>query len=206
MERKQNREGIQTNPRQTLRLIEVHLDTQPKQLPGLVESRAQNLFITRQLHCAEAVFLALNQGFGGELSEETAIRLASTMTDGFGGAGCLCGALGGSLLALGLFLSRDQPSGRDKYNAQRAAKVLHDLFRDQFGSTCCRVLNNKTKKGSRAHFEHCKEMTGVGARLAAQIILERRPELARKADLAYLEHVDSKLGSNLKRVANLIQS
>ncbi len=181
------------------------MDIQPVELLGLVESRAQNLFVTRQLHCAEAVLLVLNQGFDGKLPEETAIRLTSAMTDGLGGAGCLCGALGGGVLALGLFLGRDRPGGRNKYNAQRAAKALHDLFRENFGSTCCRVLNNRTQKGSRARFEHCKEVTGVGARLAAQIILERRPELAKNADLDFLRHADSRLEASLKRVANLIQ-
>ena len=191
--------------REGLDLIEDTLDIE-KELLGLVENRAQNLFITRQLACGEAVLLVLNQGLGGGLSEGMAIRLASTLSDGFSGAGCLCGALGGGLLALGLFLGRSRPGGRDKYHAQQAARTLHDLFRGHFGSPCCRVLNNKIQKGSRGHFEHCKELTGVGARLAAQIILERRPELARRADLAYLVHIDSRLGSNLKRVARLIQA
>jgi C_GCAxxG_C_C family probable redox protein len=181
------------------------MDSQVKDLLDLVENRAQNLFTTRQLYCAEAVLLVLNRGFGGELPEETTIRLASAMTDGLGGAGCLCGALGGGVLALGLFLGRDCAGGRDRYHAQKASRALHDLFRDNLGSTCCRVLNKKAKKGSRNHFEHCKEVTGIGARLAARVILERRPELAKNADLEYLEHVDSKIGANLKRVANLFQ-
>ena len=181
------------------------METQHEILLGLVESRAQNLFTTRQLYCAEAVLLVLNRGLNGGLSEETAIRLASAMTDGLGGAGCLCGALGGGVLALGLFLGRDSAGGKDRYHAQQASRALHDLFRDMFGSTCCRVLSKKTKKGSRSHFEHCKEVTGTGARLAAQVILDRRPELAKNADHVYLEHVDSKIGTNLKRVVNLFQ-
>jgi C_GCAxxG_C_C family probable redox protein len=181
------------------------LDSQFTELLDLVESRAQNLFMTRQLYCAEAVFLVLNKGFGGGLSEETAIRLASAMTDGLGGAGCLCGALGGGVLALGLFLGRDSHGGKDRYHAQQASRALHDLFRNNLGSTCCRVLNKKTIKDSRSHFEHCKAVTGIGARLAAQVILERRPGLAKNADLEYLAQVDSKIASNLKRVANLFQ-
>ena len=177
-----------------------------KDLLGLVESRARNLFMTRQLNCAEAVFLVLNKGFGGGLPEETAIRLASAMTDGLGGAGCLCGALGGGVLALGLFLGRDRAGVKDRYHAQQASRVLHDLFRDHLGSSCCRVLNKRTKKAGRSPFEHCKELTGIGARLAAQVILERRPGLAKNADMAYLEQVDSKIGANLKRVVNLFQN
>lgn len=175
------------------------------ELLGLVENRAQNLFSSRQLACGEAVFLVLNRGFGGELPEATAIRLASAMTDGLGGAGCLCGALAGGVLALGLFLGRDLVGGRDRYRLRSASRGLHDLFRDSYGSTCCRVLNNKSNKDLRDHFEHCKEVTGVGARLAAQIILERRPELAKEADFDYLEQVDSKFGSRLRRIAGLIQ-
>ena len=162
--------------------------------------------MTRQLYCAEAVFLVLNKGFGGGLPEETSIRLASAMTDGLGGTGCLCGALGGGVLALGLFLGRDRAGGKDRHHARQASRALHDLFRDHLGSTCCRVLNKRTKRDSRSHFEHCKEVTGIGARLAAQVILERRPGLAKNADMAYLEQVDSKIGANLKRVVNLFQN
>jgi C_GCAxxG_C_C family probable redox protein len=171
----------------------------------VVESRARNLFTTRQLYCAEAVFLVLNKGFGGGLPEETTIRLASAMTDGLGGAGCLCGALGGGVLGLGLFLGRESAGGKDRYRARQASRVLHDLFRENIGSTCCRVLNKRIKKGCHSHFEHCREVTGIGARLAARVILERRPELAKNADLEYLEQVDSKIGANLKRVVNLFQ-
>jgi C_GCAxxG_C_C family probable redox protein len=186
-------------------MIGLQLDSQFRELLGLVESRAQNLFMTRQLNCAEAVFLVLNKGFGGGLPETTAIRLASAITDGLGGAGCLCGALGGGVLALGLFLGRNRAGGKDRYHARQASRALHDLFRDHLGSTCRRVLNKKTKENSRSHFEHCKEVTGIGARLAAQVILERRPELSKNADLKYLEHLDSKIGANLKRVVNLFQ-
>ena len=186
-------------------MIGLQLDSQFRELLGLVESRAQNLFTTRKLYCAEAVFLVLNRGLNGGLPDGTAIRMASAITDGLGGAGCLCGALGGGVLALGLFLGRKRAGGKDRYHARQASRALHDLFRDNLGSTCCRVLSKKTPKGSRGHFDHCKNVTGMGARLAAQVILERRPELSKNADLKYLEQLDSKIGANLKRVVNLFQ-
>jgi C_GCAxxG_C_C family probable redox protein len=165
--------------------------------------RAENLYLTGQLLCSEAVLSVLNRGLSGGMPEEMAIRLASALPIGLGESGCACGALSGAVLALGLYLGRDRPAARDKKDALPAANLLHKRFRKHFGSACCRVLSREVKHKPREHFKQCARITGWTAELAALIILEKRPELAEAIDLRYCEARDSWIGSKIKQLINV---
>jgi C_GCAxxG_C_C family probable redox protein len=173
-----------------------------EQLAAIIGKRAENLYLTGQLLCSEAILAAINRGLRGGLAEGMDIRLASALPIGIGESGCTCGALSGAALALGLFLGRDRPGSNGK-QTMSAANILHDRFKGLFGSTCCRVLTQKVKQDPKKHFKQCAKITGQTAELAALLILERRPELADDADLAYLEAKDSWLGSKLRKLANI---
>jgi len=110
------------------------------QLLDCIETRAENLFLTRQLQCAEAVMVVLNQGLGGDLPQELAVRLASALPEGLGRRGCLCGALNGGALALGLFMGRNGPGYRNGATVRKAVGALHDQFKAAYKAACCRVL------------------------------------------------------------------
>ncbi|HIJ36997.1 MAG TPA: hypothetical protein HPP59_06975, partial [Deltaproteobacteria bacterium] len=85
------------------------LSPEPEEVSQLAKERAKDFFVSKQLYCSEAVLVTINHGLGGGMSDELAIRLSSTLPEGLAGSGCLCGALGGAILALGLFLGRDRP-------------------------------------------------------------------------------------------------
>jgi len=172
-------------------------------LAGEIGFRAENLYLTGQLLCSEAVLSVLNRGLRGGAPEGIAIRLASALPIGLGDSGCVCGALSGATLALGLFLGRDRPGAPNGKEALNATKVLHQRFKENFGSTCCRVLSRKFKDNPREHFKQCAQITGWTAEIAAIIILEKRPELGECADLAYCEARDSWLGSKIKQLMNV---
>lgn len=172
-------------------------------LAGLVRQRAENLFRTRQLWCAEAVLTVLNRGLGGGLDPALALRLASGFPEGLGGRGCLCGAVSGGGLALGLFLGPRRPGPLARaHGAREAAARLHDAFRVRFGSTCCRVLTRGLDPGSPAHLRHCAEVTGGAAEETARLLLSLRPGLAEHADRDYLECRDSRLAAGWKRLTD----
>lgn len=166
----------------------------------LIGERAGNLFETGQLLCSEAVLCALNRGLGGGLPDETAIKIASALPEGFGKGGCTCGALSGGALALGLFLGRSRPCSRDSGNARPAARTLHDNFKRIFGSSCCRVLSKKVKHDPQAHMRQCTRFTADAAEMAALLILKENPSLLEKVDYEYLRKRDSKIGSRLKQL------
>lgn len=176
-------------------------EPQHEELLKQIEKRAENLFLTRQLQCAEAVMAVLNQGLGGDLPPEMAVRLASALPEGLGRRGCLCGALNGGALALGLFLGRDGPGYGNGKTVRRAVGLLHDQFKACFKGTCCRVLTKSLVYGSDDHFRHCARMTGTAARLTAAIVLQHRPELRQTADGDYLSEQDSRMAAEIRKLA-----
>ena len=143
----------------------------------------------------------LNQGLGGGLPPGIAVRLASGLPEGLGQRGCLCGALNGGALALGLFLGRDGPGYGNGRTVQQAVAQLHDQFKAAFKATCCRVLTKSLVYGSDDHFRHCAQMTGTAARLTAAIILRQRPELVKTADWDYLARQESRMSAEVKKLA-----
>ncbi len=181
------------------------LSPKPEEISQLTQERAKNFFLSKQLFCSEAVLLTLNHGLDGGMSDELAIRLSSTLPEGLAGSGCLCGALGGAVLALGLFLGRDRPGGRrDRNHALLGTRELHHLFKSRFGATCCRVLSRRVKDLPKQHFEQCAGMTGTAAGLATKIILRERPEIITQIDYAFLNKRESKVGSLVRKTVNSV--
>jgi C_GCAxxG_C_C family probable redox protein len=169
-------------------------------LVHLITAKARNLFLTRQLQCSQAVLCTLNEGLGGGLRRDMAERLAAGLAEGLGGSGCLCGAVSGAVLALGLFMDKDRRTLFKASGSSYSSALLHREFAGRFGSACCKVLSKKAKHDGKAHFEQCAEMTGAAAQIASRIILESRPHLAKTADVDYLEIKDSVLTGVLNRI------
>lgn len=176
-----------------------------EELIGLIRRRAENLFDTRQLLCAEAVLYVLNQGLRGGLPPEAAIRMASGFSEGVGGAGCICGAFSGAMMAVGLFLGRQGSSRKDSKRENAGSRRIYDLFRSRFGSPCCRILTKKFKDDDRALFKHCTPHTGEVAELTARFILDARPDLVEQADWDFLTARDSKLKAGFDRLLALVK-
>jgi C_GCAxxG_C_C family probable redox protein len=175
-------------------------DQRSEELVSLTKERACNVFLSGQLLCTEAVFSVLNKGLGGGLPSDLAVRLASALPNGLGGSGCLCGALNGGALALGLFLGRNGPGVLNGNRVRSKTRMLHQMFVERFGSPCCRLLTRDVRYNSKAHFQQCSELTGAAAEMAARLILETSPEVSETADWAYLKERDSKLRGTLKKL------
>ena len=176
-------------------------DNQVEPVLDEVAERAKNLFLTQQQFCSEAVLTVLNRAFNGGLPAELAMRIASGFPEGLGGSGCVCGALNGGVLALGLFLGRNGPGIANSRRVMGATRRLHDEFRERFGATCCRVLTKSVMDDKRAHFIQCAGITGAGAKMAARIIIEQRPGVLGAVDYAYLKQHDSKVVACLKKAS-----
>ena len=169
-----------------------------------IGKKAENLYRTHQMFCAEAVLVSLNNGLGGGLNEKQAVSLAAGLTVGIGGSGCMCGALGGGILALGLFLGETGPY-RNRKAIRDASGELHERFKSVYRSTCCRVLSKNYKHDSRAHFDHCAGITAAGAEMTARLILEKRPELALRSDPSYLNRQQSGIAAFVMSIANFFR-
>jgi C_GCAxxG_C_C family probable redox protein len=181
------------------------LDPDIEILLGMIRLRSENLFMTRQLMCSEAVLTVLNLGLKGGLPSEIAVRLASGLPEGIGGSGCTCGALSAGVIALGLFLGRNGPGVLNSRRVYAASKELHDHFKIHFGSTCCRVLTKNIELSKNHNYQLCARRTGEVAEKVARIILERKPKALEQADWTYLNQMDSKIKTRIKQVADIFQ-
>ncbi len=112
----------------------------------------------------------VNDALGNPLPRK-AVKLASGFPVGMGKAGCVCGALSGGIMALGLKYGRSTP-GVETPGMFGAAQELHDRFRRKFKSTCCRVIIKKFEFGSPEHLEHCIMVTGETAAMVMEMILD----------------------------------
>jgi C_GCAxxG_C_C family probable redox protein len=166
------------------------------QLLEMIRDKAANLFESGELLCAPAVLVTLNSTFNGGLADKQARALAAALPEGMGGAGCTCGALSGAQMALGLFMGDNTPWRKMAPPAQE----MHDLFKDRFGSTCCRVISKKVKHDPKAHKAFCVELTGQAASMSAGIILAAKPDLAQSVGLDCLCKRTSRLAAGVKKL------
>jgi len=175
-------------------------ETATEALAVIIRQRAFNLMSTGRMMCSEAVLSVLNQGLGGGLPPDVAMKVASGFPEGIGGSGCTCGALTGCVIALGLFLSQSDSNLAVRSKAMSASGRLHHDFKSSFGSTCCRVLIKKGSSEFPHHFEACCDRGGWAAEHAARMILAERPELLPQADQAFLHRKDSRTAVMFKKI------
>lgn len=124
--------------------------------------------------CCEAVMSVIRDAFQADVPESV-IAMSSGMSIGAGRSGCMCGALNGGILALGMFFGRTTPDGpKDpKVNALMAlSKELHDWFRDSNAkhAACCRVLTRGFDMAGGEHKKQCIAFTGLCAGKVAEIL------------------------------------
>lgn len=114
--------------------------------------RAGKLF-ARGLNCTQAVFQATTGRDDAEI-----MQVAKAFGGGIGDRKCLCGAVTGGVMALGI-------SGKGHRSGE-----LVDHFRKQQGATCCAALSRDYKWKSREHLANCRRITEETAEFVAQII------------------------------------
>lgn len=173
-------EGI---PRKTLNPEEIRANRE--QILDRVQRRAEEYnYLAR--NCAKGTALALMEEFGlGNLE----IIQALSPFPGFGGTGWICGAVTGGLIALGLFFgSIDMLNHEATGAAIRAARKFMPRFQETVGSVLCPEIQEKVIFGrymdpaaslrnmaafvAAKGFEKCSLLPGIGARIAAEIIIQ----------------------------------
>ncbi|MBU3188139.1 C-GCAxxG-C-C family protein [Clostridium bowmanii] len=144
-----------------------------EELLDRVQSNAEELFRSGTFFCTEAVVQTLNELLGKPY-DENIVKLASGFPIGMGKAGCLCGAVSGGQMALGMVYGR--VSGEDMNEKMfEKAKSLHDYIKNEYKSTCCRIITKEWvgddfKSAGRKN--HCITITGKVARWIANEFIE----------------------------------
>jgi len=132
-------------------------------------SRAGNKF-KNGLNCSESIVHAFNEMLNNPLNPES-LKMATGFGGGLGHAGCMCGALVGSAMILGLFKGRIDP-GQAREPMYDLAHDFHDRFSNAFGGTCCRALNPHEFDSSE-HLRCCLKLTGGTTKLLMEFIQEK---------------------------------
>lgn len=124
-----------------------------------VESSAElaGEFYDRGFSCARSVLQASTGSTHPEL-----LAAVAGFGCGIGKSGCLCGAVTGGVMALGL-------KGRGKQSGELVA-----VFKEAFQTTCCRGLSRGYPWMSKEHRANCRKITVEATRMVE--VLLRNPE------------------------------
>jgi C_GCAxxG_C_C family probable redox protein len=137
-------------------------------------------------NCARGTALAVMEEFG--LGNMEIVKALSPFP-GFGGTGWMCGGVTGALIALGLFFGNEDLQDVESVGATiMAAQKFMPRFEEEVGSVTCPKLQEEVIFGRYMDpaaspenmeafamakgFEKCGLLPGIGARLAAEIIIE----------------------------------
>lgn len=128
-----------------------------RELSEKCRAEAEVLYRSGTYHCAEAVMETVRRHYVPHLPES----IISTVS-GFGGgssSGCICGAVSGGTVALGLIVA-------DKKKTAHLTKELHTWFKEKYDVTCCKIIR-ETHKGV------CPVLTGEVAGKVAEMLARK---------------------------------
>jgi C_GCAxxG_C_C family probable redox protein len=147
-----------------------------------VRKKAEGYFARGEFFCSEAVVHTINELLGWPFPEEV-VKVASGFPIGLGKSGCLCGAVSGGAMALGMAYGRKHGETMNEKMFQMSA-ALHDHIKNMYKSTCCRVLVKDYEFSSPERKAHCVKITGEVAAWIAEKLLED-PEIAPRINEAF---------------------
>jgi C_GCAxxG_C_C family probable redox protein len=148
-----------------------------------IKLTAQEYYASGDFYCSEAVVKTIKDAFGLPVSEEV-IAAASGFAGGMGKAGCVCGAVAGGVICLGLVFGRTAPGDRKVDKAMKLSRELHDHFKKRHKCLCCRTLNRYVLMGSASQREQCVAFTGEMAQETAAIIIREQEKMTTAEQLS----------------------
>jgi C_GCAxxG_C_C family probable redox protein len=91
-------------------------------------------------NCAESVLFALYEDLEPKGKNEIVPKIAAGFGGGIGRCGSVCGALTGSIMAVGVKYASNETGVEKRAKAYAFAKTLLKKFEEQHGTTFCRDL------------------------------------------------------------------
>ncbi len=134
-------------------VLKMREDAEAGEAPGEVAGR---LFDVGG-NCAQAVLQATTG-----LDEPRLLAMAEPFAGGIGGSRCLCGAVTGGVMALGL-------EGQGEKSGELVA-----AFQERNRITCCKLLSAPYRWLSPEHQDHCRRLTVETAELTAELLRRGR--------------------------------
>lgn len=138
-----------------------------------IRETAEEYFRKGEFFCSESVVKTINDALGNPYSEDV-VKLASGFPVGLGKAQCLCGAVSGGEMALGMVYGRVHGEAMNPKMFEKS-KGLHDFVKEEYKSLCCRVITREWAGDNFASPErqhHCIKITGRVAEWVANELIE----------------------------------
>jgi len=151
-------------------------------------ARLAHNYEIRYFGCSQTTLAGLIEAFG-IIGGADLLRASTCMAGGIARRGHICGALIGGLMIIGLLTGRDDLQMFEQYQrAMEYGNRLYQKFQDAFGTVHCSEIQ-KLKFGRTFDLQRpeerealhkrmgeigdgCQSVTGLGARLAAEVIVE----------------------------------
>lgn len=144
-----------------------------EELLDKVQAHAEELFRNGTFFCSESVVSTINDLLGEPFNQDV-VKLAGGFPVGMGKSGCVCGAISGGQIALGMVYGRVKGQPMDDKMFEESKK-LHDYIKNEYKSTCCRVITKEWTGDdfkSEGRKNHCIKITGKVARWVANELIE----------------------------------
>lgn len=112
-------------------------------------------------NCAQSVLLALYEHMEPGHKNELIPKIAASFGGGIGRCGSVCGALTGSIMAIGIKDAPNQTGVEKRAKAYANAKELFNLFEKQNGTTSCRDLIKYDLSNPKRLHKHVKQVHSI---------------------------------------------
>jgi len=141
-------------------------------LPNKVAGELASYYFDKGYNCAQSVLLSASEALKIDMPTEM-IKGMAAFAGGVGHSGCICGALVGATALIGA-ISADDTGPRKNRKALDLSSKFHDIFKDNFKTTCCRSLRKGAGFKDKAANKRCKEITFTTAELLVDLLANEK--------------------------------
>lgn len=115
--------------------------------------------------CSESI---VKEAIDLGLCDESLLPVATSFSGGIG-SGCLCGAVSGSEMVIGLIFGKNNKFGNESI-AREKAKEFIAKFKEKYPATCCRVLSRGFEFQSQERKQNCMQIVSFCSELLKEAI------------------------------------
>ena len=105
------------------------------------------------------------------LCDESFLSAATSFSGGMS-SGCLCGAIAGAQLVIGLIYGKNNKFNNEIKARQVAAEFILK-FKEKYNATCCRILSKNYEFNTIERKEHCSCIVDFCSQLLKEIALSK---------------------------------
>lgn len=120
-------------------------------------------YFRRGFNCSQSVLKASSEVLGLAIPPEI-INAAAGFSGGIGYSGCVCGALTGAVMLIGL--------SRANKGVSKKSALLYRWFEQEFSSPCCASIREERPFSNKEVRKLCTEVTAKTARKVVEVLIE----------------------------------